>query len=41
MFAGGSCFGTGDGDGNNNIGDKGGAQAVSGGIVSRVAVLSW
>ena len=41
MFAGGRRFGTGDGGGNNNSGDEGGAEAVSGGIVLGVAVLSW
>ena len=40
MFAGGKSFGIGDGGGNDNNGDKGGAEAVSGGLVSGVAVLS-
>ena len=34
MFAGGRRFGTVDGGGNNNIGDKGGEDAVNGGLVS-------
>ena len=40
MFAGGRRFGTGDGGGNDDSGDKGGAEAVSGGLVSGVALLS-
>ena len=40
MFAGGRHFRTSDGSGNDDSGDEGGAEAVSGGIVSGVAVLS-
>ena len=40
MFAGGRHFGTGGGGGNDGSGDEGGAEAVSGGLVSGVAVLS-
>ena len=40
MFAGGRLFGTGDNGGNDDSGDEGGAEAVSGGLVSGVAVLS-
>ena len=39
VFAGGRRFGTGNGGGNGNSGDKGGAEAVSGGLVSGVAML--
>ena len=40
MFAGGRSFGSGNGGGNDNNGDEGGAEAVSGGLVSGVAVIS-
>ena len=40
MFAGGRRFGTGGGGDNDDSGDKGGVEAVSGAIVSGVAVLS-
>ena len=40
MFAGGRRFGTSDGGGNDDNGDEGGAEAVSGGLVSGLAVLS-
>ena len=40
MFGGGRRFGTVDGGGNNDSGDKGGAEVVSGGLVSGVAVIS-
>ena len=41
MFAGGRRLGIGDGGGNDNSGDKSGAEAVIGGLVLGVAVLSW
>ena len=40
VFAGGRHFGTGDGGGNDDTGNEGGAGAVSGELVLGVAVLS-
>ena len=40
MFAVGRRFSTGDGGGNNDSGDEGGAETVSGALVLGVAVIS-
>ena len=40
VLAGGRRFGTGNGGGNDDNGDEGGAEVVSGGIVSGVMVIS-